>query len=793
MGIFQKKEIKDVVPEAYLPFSAYVIQTRALPDARDCLKSGGRYLLWSQYSQKNVYGKPRAKGSDVVGQAMKYNPHGDAGIYNNLVRFAKPFSMRYPLEDPKGNIGTMTQGDDHTAARYLEIRASKLANEFFALVDKGGVQEWKLNYTQTLKYPAAFPTLFPNFVNGNTGIGVGCTSSIVQYNLNEAIDSIKKLVYNPDTPFDEIYIAPDFATGGIITNSEEVKESLRIGKGKAVRLRAKIEYDGDENCLVVTELPYQVFTKRVMTELSQLEEEGKLSGVKNYFDGTDKSCGAYGVKICIYLNKGVSPEKVCRLLYKSTSLQSFFSINCLMLEDGIKPKLYGQKEMMLSYLSHMETCVRSSYKTELEKVNAKINILNGYLIAIAHIEEIVALLKESKTSSDACEKLMSSFGFNEAQAKAILELKLQRLVNLEGIKINNDLKEATARKEEIETLLSNKEVFNEEIIKILDRIKKEYGDERRTKIMNLKSTDEDEPIEEKQLVIHLTSHNALFAYEDTTLIASRKTKGTKVKIDKNELITTTVKDTNIGNLLLFSSIGKVYSLPANSIQLNMRIPIETIVELSPGETITSIVSDNDKDAGDSVVFVTKNGLVKRTLLSEYSTKRAKGIIALKLGEGDQIKKALVTNSKEKIAIITKDGYYVSFSIDEIPIVGRNAKGVKGISLRANDEVVDSIILDGSVVQLVTITKNGMIKRSSREEFLDGSRANKGVLAHKLQDNDTLVGIAPVYASTSLVSVSSTKAVLKFPIKDVRLGMRATVGTKAMNIKENEYLTGVISE
>ena len=495
----------------------------------------------------------------------------------------------------------------------------------------------------------------------------------------------------------------------------------------------------------------------------------------------------------IYLTKRANPEKVVRKLFKETSLQSHYSINMVMLDNGRFPRVFTWKEALQAHIDHEKEVYKRGFEFDRQKAQDRLHIVEGILIAIANIEEVIKTIKESPSSTVASANLQKNFNLSEIQAKAILEIKLARLAHLEVEKYEKEKAELESTIERINKILSDKELFDQQLINGWTEVMSKYGDERRTKIMNLKSTDEDEPIEEKQLVIHLTSHNALFAYEDTTLIASRKTKGTKVKIDKNELITTTVKDTNIGNLLLFSSIGKVYSLPANSIQLNMRIPIETIVELSPGETITSIVSDNDKDAGDSVVFVTKNGLVKRTLLSEYSTKRAKGIIALKLGEGDQIKKALVTNSKEKIAIITKDGYYVSFSIDEIPIVGRNAKGVKGISLRANDEVVDSIILESNVVQLVTITKNGMIKRSSREEFLDGSRANKGVLAHKLQDNDTLVGIAPVYVSTSLVSVSSTKAVLKFPIKDVRLGMRATVGTKAMNIKENEYLTGVISE
>ena len=594
---------------------------------------------------------------------------------------------------------------------------------------------------------------------------------------------------NPDCDFEDIYCAPDFPTGGILLNEDDAKESLKNGTGKAAILRAVIEYDSDDNCLIVKEIPYGVYTNTICKQLETIISTEENTGIERFNDLT----GGSGVNMKIYLTKRANPEKVVRKLFKETSLQSHYSINMVMLDNGRFPRVFTWKEALQAHIDHEKEVYKRGFEFDRQKAQDRLHIVEGILIAIANIEKVIKTIKESPSSVVASENLQKNFNLSEIQAKAILEIKLARLAHLEVEKYEKEKAELESTIERINKILSDKELFDQQLIDGWTEVMSKYGDEHRTKIMNLKSTDEDEPIEEKQLVIHLTNHNALFAYEDTTLIASRKTKGTKVKIDKNELITTTVKDTNIGNLLLFSSIGKVYSLPANSIQLNMRIPIETIVELSPGETITSIVSDNDKDAGDSVVFVTKNGLVKRTLLSEYSTKRAKGIIALKLGEGDQIKKALVTNSKEKIAIITKDGYYVSFSIDEIPIVGRNAKGVKGISLRANDEVVDSIILENNVVQLVTITKNGMIKRSSREEFLDGSRANKGVLAHKLQDNDTLVGIAPVYASTSLVSVSSTKAVLKFPIKDVRLGMRATVGTKAMNIKENEYLTGVISE
>ena len=332
------KEVRDAVPEAYLPFSAYVIQTRALPDARDCLKTGGRYILWSQYLQKNTFDKNRKKGADIYGPVMHWNPHGDAGIWDNIVRFAKPFSMRYLLEDPKGNVGSMRKGKDHAAPRYLELRSSEIANEFTKLIKKGAVKEWKLNYSGEDKYPAVLPTLFPNFVNGNTGIGVGCASSIPCFNLSEAINSLKILVNNRDADYEEIYIAPDFPTGATIINADEVKESLKTGRGKAVKLRATIEFNPDENALEIQELPYQVYTANIIGQIEKALEEGKLLGVKSYYDGTDKSCGKYGTKIVVYLNKGANVKQVVRQLYKETSLQDSFTICQLMLENGVKPR-----------------------------------------------------------------------------------------------------------------------------------------------------------------------------------------------------------------------------------------------------------------------------------------------------------------------------------------------------------------------------------------------------------------------------------------------------------------------
>lgn len=794
MGIFTGKEIKNVVPEAYLPFAAYVIQTRALPDSRDCLKSGGRYILWSQYLNKNTSNKPRIKANDAVGVTMKYNPHGDAGIYGNLVRFAKPFAMRYMLEDAKGNTGTMTKGDDHTAARYLEIRASKIADEFYALIDKGGVENMKLNYTQTLEYPEAFPTLFPNFVNGNTGIGVGCTSSICQYNLTEAIESIKKLVYDRDIDFDEIYIAPDFATGSTIVNASEVKESLRAGHGKAVKLRAKIDYDVEEHCLIVSQIPYQVFTDRIMKELSALEEDGNLVGVKSYFDGTDKSCGRYGTKIRIYLTPNANPSSVCKFLYKHTSLQSHFSINCLMLENGIKPKLYGQREMMLAYLDNMENSVRRSYLFELNKLNSKINILNGYLIAIAHIEEIVDVIKKSKDSNTAIRNLIGGFGFNETQAKAILELKLQRLVGLEGIKIKNDLNTAQARVDELNSVLNTEELFNKEIIKILDRIQKTYGDERRTKIENIESDDDEEPIERKQMIVHLTNFNNIYVYEDSSLISQRRGgTGSKFKMSDGEAIISTISDSNHNNILMFSNLGKVYNCNLNMIEYGKKVPLSSIIDLADGEYITLMISDRDKTNADFIVFITKNGLIKKTAFSDYNIKKTKGVAAIKLKANDEVVDAFLVTDRDFIGIGTEKGSYLSFSLADVGTTGRVTSGVKAISLRPSDKVVKSTIISSSCKEILSITKMGMVKKTSLDELPLSNRANKGTIIHKLQDDDTLVSIAAVGPTNETIIVSSKNSSIKFSLREVRESGKNTVGTKSIKITNGNEVKGIFVE
>ena len=787
------KEIKEAVPEAYLPFSAYVIQTRALPDARDFLKSGGRYILWSQYFNKNTYDKNRKKGADIVGGVMHWNPHGDSGIWGNIVRFAKPFSMRYPLEDAKGNVGTMTAGDDYAAPRYLELRSSELAAEFTRLIKKDTIDKWNINFTGEDKYPSVFPTLFPNFVNGNTGIGVGCVSSIPSFNLKEAINSLKILVKNPDADYDEIYIAPDFPTGAVIINANEVKESLRTGRGKAVKLRAVLEYDDKENAIEVKEIPYQVFTNRIMGEIELAIEENRLSGIKSYYDGTDRSCGKYGTKIVIYLNKGVNVQKICRQLYKETSLQSSFTICQLMLENGEKPKEYGLKEIMLSYLNHAMSCLKKSYIYDYKKLQKAILINEGYLVAIANIDDFVAHIKNANDEQEVITTFKEKYGLLEEQSKAIIELKLRRLMKLESLKINKDLEKQRVELKVLDNLINNKEAFEESFIKELDRIENKWGDNRRTKLLNLDFSSEEEdaePIEKKELLIYYTNHNNIYTQESTTLITTRRgRKGSKIKLGKNEVIVQTINDNNLSELLAFTNTGKMYSTYTSELPINAKINCSQLFELEDNEYITTLTTMERKEKAKYLIFVTKNGIIKKTKTSEYQKKRGKSLKAINLKDNDEVLNVYPMDN-EKIGFLTSDGNCIIIETENISPIGRAAAGVKGIKLNDGAQVIDSQIVENQDKFLIAVSKKGYIKKMNLSDIGIATRGTKGKKIQKLDDNDMTVKMLTINADCDII-INTKGRIIKINSSEISLLSRDAAGTKSMNLEENEQIQDML--
>ena len=792
MSIIIPKEINEAVPEAYLPFSAYVIQTRALPDARDCLKTGGRYILWSQYFNKNTYDKNRKKGADIVGPVMHWNPHGDAGIWGNIVRFAKPFSMRYLLEDAKGNVGTMTAGDDHAAQRYLELRSSELASEFTKLIKKDTIDEWKLNFTGEDKYPAVFPTLFPNFVNGNTGIGVGCVSSIPCFNLKEAIKSLKILVNNPDADYEDIYIAPDFPTGATIINANDVKESLKTGRGSAIKMRAVLEYNSEDNSIEVQEVPYQVFTNRIMSEIEKGIEEGRILGIKNYFDGTDKSCGKYGTKIVIYLNKGVNVPKLCRTLYKETSLQSSFTICQLMLENGVKPREYGLKDMMLAYLNHAMECLKKSYIFDYKKINAAIHINEGLLIAMANIDEVVEYIKKSNNEEEVINIFKEKYGLSVEQTKAILNLKLQKLMKLEAIKIEKELEKQKIEADKLNILINNKEEFNKSFIAELDRISNKYGDDRRTKILNLQmdNKEDPEPIEKKELIIYYTNLGNIYTVESSTLMKTKRGgKGKKIKLADNEVVIKIISDNNFSDLYAFTASGNMCTVSLDELPLDTKVNLSQLLNLEIGDKVTTLVSLASRQKKKNFIFITKKGMIKKSETSLYNIKRGKTMKAIKLKEGDEVVNVMLMDEGE-VGILSSSGCFVKISIDDITPIGKIAMGVKAIALKDGEYVIDAKEIKSSDKYLITLSKNGIVKKTSIEDFTVTNRATRGKQVSGVRDNDTITKILTIEKDCDIIIIVNKRSI-KISTSEIPELSRTATGVKGINLTSGETALDVV--
>ena len=597
------------------------------------------------------------------------------------------------------------------------------------------------------------------------------------------------MLKNPNCDFDEIYCAPDFATGAILLNADEVKESIKNGVGKACKLRSVIEYDESENCLIVKEIPYSVYTSTIRSELDRILNEGLCPGIERYNDLTGST-----PNIKIYLTKKANISKVLQILYKETSLQHHFSINMTMLDNGRFPRVFGWRDLLQAHIDHEKLIYRRGYEYDLSKAEARLHIVEGILIALAHIEEVIEVIKKSSSTADANKNLQTSFLLDEIQAKAILDIKLSRLAHMEVEKFENEATELKAKIDGLRYILDNEEEFNKQIIKGWQDVADKFGDERRTQIMNLAIDQEtDEPVEKKQMVVHLTNLNTLYAYEDTTLITARRGRGMKVKLGNNEQIIQTVKDSNLSNLLLFSSLGKVYNLPLSNLALDCRTPISTILELAPDEIITYIISDADKNQGEQVLFVTQKGTVKKTLLKEYNTKRTKGITAIKLTEGDFIKRVMIVNDNDNLAISTKNGYVVIFPLSDINIQGRATIGVRGITLRSNDKVCDACVIRKDAKELISVTETGQVKKTDLDEFSITSRAAKGMIIHKLTDDDKLAGFAAVSSNSKTVSIASTGAIIKISLNEIPTTSRNTNGVKSINLKENQYVTGLIIE
>ena len=786
MPDFIERDAQEVFEEEFLEFAGYNLQRRALPDARDGCKWGARKLIHAQMLGKLTHDKPFKKAIKSVSQAMGFSyTHGNASAYGTFIRMAKPFAYRYPLQEAKGNYGTLINPDDHSADRYVELRGSEIAALLLKNLEKDTITEWEDTYDMEGQFPKVLPAMgFWNGVNGCISIGSGMSSSLPPLNLKETNEAMIRLLWNPEISDDEILCYPDFPTGATLLNKEEVKQSLLKGNGNACKVRATIEWDAKDRCLIVKELPYSVYTNTICNELATLMDENENCGIKDFCDYTKQK-----PDLRIYLQKSATPDKVLKLLYKETSLQSYFSINMTVLDMGITPVVMNQRQLFQAHLDHERLVYRRSFEFDLNKIRARLHIIEGLLKAIDAIDEVIHTIKASASTAAASIALQRLLSIDEIQAKAILDIKLSRLAHLEVNKLVDEKAKLEPEKTRIEAILSDETLLKKEIENGLRAVATKFGDARRTRVLDLSSDSEGEVIEEKSLIVNLTNYGNIYAHEQSTLITQRRGgAGSKIKLQNGECVIESVVDTNLGTLMAFSDGGRGYSYPMSELPIDSFVNVSEIFKLAQNEKISNIMSYSNADY-KYVIFITEQGMIKKTELKEYKTKGARGSQAIRLRDGDSICRILFMN-EEDIGLLTANGQFMRFATSDIAPVGKVAIGVAGAKLNPGDKIIDARALCSDVKEIVSLTSDGMISRTSLDSLPKTNRNVKGTKIQKVNDGETLVGFVAMSESGDIIATTGLTAI-KFNTREVSLTGRGALGVKALKLKAKEKATGIM--
>lgn len=773
-------ELIPVIENSFTQYTGAVLQSRALIDVRDGLKPSARQIFYSMLLHKLTSANPHKKTANAVGMAMAdFYIHGDSSCEGVIMRAGQNFAMRYPLIDVKGNAGSLIESGDWAAMRYTESRLSKLTDVLFADIDKDTITEWRDNYDNTKQFPAVLPTKgFYNIVNGSMGIGVGLACSIPQYNLRELNNALIHLIDNPDCDFDEIYCAPDFATGAILYNEDDVKESMKNGQGFACKLRSVVEYDSKERCFIVTEIPYGVYTNTICGQLEEIVNGEDNPGIERFNDLTGST-----PLIKIYLTKKANPDKVLKYLYKNTFLQYHYGINFTMLDNGRFPRVFGWKEMLQAHIDHERIIYRRAFEFDLNKIKSRIHIIDGLLICMARIEEVIQTIRNSASSAAASIALQQNFLLDAAQAKAVLDMKLSRLAHLEVKKLENERAELQLKAESIEKILNDEELFKEEIKKGWREVAAKFGDNRRTKILNI-SKEEEEPTEIRTLQVSLTNKNRIYTIESSTLYTQKKgTVGKKIKLNKDEYIMSTCLVQTDEEVLFFTQEGNYYHCPASKLIIDEIVHISNLF-LFGEEQFCNLCGVNKKNAKPFILFVTKNGMLKKSNLSEYNIKRSGSAKALALDEGDEIVSVLFVNS-EKIGLLSAGGNFLITTTSDIRPIGRTTKGIKGMKLNEEDYVISAHIIPEDTVSIMSISGEGNAKQTKISEFVTQGKNTKGARLQKVMSEDWMADFKPIVNETE-VSIASTSSTLKIKVNEVAMLSRGTQGSRAikMGVKDN---------
>ena len=797
--------IEDEIKAAYLDYSMSVIVSRALPDVRDGLKPVHRRILFSMSEMGMNHKTPFKKSARIVGDVLgKYHPHGDSSVYGAMVRMAQDFNMRYELIDGHGNFGSI-DGDEAAAMRYTEARMAKITEELLADIGKDTI-DYRKNFDESLDEPVVLPAKLPNLLlNGANGIAVGMATNIPPHNLGEVVDGIVALIDNPEISIDELitYIkGPDFPTGGIINGKQGIYDAYRTGRGK-LRVAGRVEVEtsktGKES-IIVTELPYQVNKARLIEKIADLVRQKKITGISDLRDETDRD----GIRIVIELKKGEESELILNSLYKFTDLQNTFGVIMLALVDN-SPRVLNLKQVLQKYLEHRFEVITRRTEFELKKARNRAHILEGFKIALDNIEEVIKIIRASKDGNIARAELIAKFGFSEIQAKAILDMRLQRLTGLERDKINQEYNELMLLIEELTGILSDDSkiygIIKEEALKL----KEDFGDERRTEIRNARAEISIEDlIKDEEVVVTLTEKGYVKRVAIDTY-RSQKRGGIGVNAT-NTVEDDVVKDMYIAKaldtLLIFTTKGKVFSIkvyeiPETGKQARGKL-IGNIINLDDDEKVSTIIKVREFEKNKNLFFVTRNGVVKKSELTLFDNIKKAGKRAIRLNEDDEVMFIGLTSGsgEDEIFAATKNGIAIRFSEKDVRSMGTGAAGVRGINLRDEDKIVGAAIISSEMnkddARILTITEEGYGKRTKLLEYRLTSRGGKGIINAKLNEKTgKIVDVKIVKDDDEIMLITSEGTLIRTSVKDVSVIGRSATGVRIMKVRNNEKIASIV--
>ena len=790
-------DIEQRMREAFIDYAMSVIVSRALPDVRDGLKPVHRRILYAMYDDHLTHDKPFFKSATTVGNVIgRYHPHGDASVYDAMVRMAQDFSMRYQLVDGHGNFGSV-DGDPPAAYRYTEARMSKIANVMLENIEKNTV-DFIPNFDEKRQEPTVLPTRIPTLlINGSSGIAVGMATNIPPHNLTEVMDGVIAQIDNPDITVDELmdYIkGPDFPTKASIMGLSGIRSAYATGRGRII-VRAKAEIEEHKNgstSIIVTELPYQVNKKMLVESIAQLVKEKKIDGLQ---DIDDHSSDRVGIRLEIALKRDANAQVVLNQLYKYTRMQDSFSVNMLAIDNG-QPKTLNLKDVLSRFIEFQEEIVTRRTKFDLDKALARMHILEGLKIALDNIDEVINVIRNSY--DDAKERLMERFKMSEIQAQSVLDMKLGQLQKLNGEKIDNEYNELLARADEYRAILSDRTKLMEQIKTELTEIRDKYGDERLTTIEPAIDMIEDEDlIEDEESVITMTHFGYVKRLASDTYRAQRRGGrgisglATREEDFVEQLFVCRTKD----YVLFFTNKGRLYKLKAYQIPEAGRhakgTAIVNLLELQPDEKVTTIIPLTAFEDDRYLTMVTRNGTIKKTALSEYDTNRKGGLNAIGLNEDDELITVKVTDGANQVFVVTHEGKSIRFKETDVRPMGRTAHGVRAIDLADTDYVVGAAVIDNEQAEILLVSENGLGKVTAAEEYKVQSRAGKGVKTYKITEKTgCLVGAAIIGENDDVMLITSGGTIIRTAVNGISRMGRATQGVMLMRLGEEEKIVSI---